>query len=158
MSSWKRLSKRAQERLAWKRDLEARKVVQAPKTPPARDDAEHREQVALIDWCDVRGWPYSEIYAIPNGGSRHQVEAARMKAEGVRAGTPDLFLPVARGGFFGLYIEMKAPNRGRVSDAQEERIRRLRAAGYRVCVAWGWDDARELLIEYCDEPPTRSLI
>lgn len=47
------------------------------------------------------------IYHCPNGGSRNKTEANNLKRQGVKAGVPDLFLPVGRGGYFGLYIEMK---------------------------------------------------
>lgn len=66
--------------------------------------SEAQEQEAVIEWCD---WKHIPIFAIPNGGKRDAREAAHMKRQGVRAGVPDLCVPVARGGFHGLYIEMK---------------------------------------------------
>jgi hypothetical protein len=60
------------------------------------------------------------LHAIPNGGYRDPVTAARMKAEGVKSGVADIFLPVARGGVHGLYIEMKKPGSGKQSKEQIE--------------------------------------
>jgi hypothetical protein len=71
---------------------------------------EHAEAVALmrvVRLHEVR-WPELRLlYAVPSGGDRHPIVAAKMRAEGVRAGVPDYCLPVARGGYHGLYIELK---------------------------------------------------
>ena len=54
-------------------------------------DLEHQEQKTLIKWCEYKGHPYNLIFAIPNGGQRHKAVAAKLKAEGVKSGVPDLF-------------------------------------------------------------------
>ena len=111
---------------------------------------EHQEQVALFRWARFAAAGRPELrllHAIPNGGHRHKAVAARMQAEGVRPGVPDVFLPVPRGGFAGLYVEMKT-RRGRVSAAQRRWIGALRAQGYRVEVCRGWNAAREAIEEY----------
>ena len=68
------------------------------------------EQGALIEWAYFMEAQFPELellYHIPNGGSRHRIEAIHLKQQGVKAGVPDLHLPVARGGYHSLYIEMK---------------------------------------------------
>lgn len=50
--------------------------------------SEHDQQVAVVEWYDLNGIP---VFAIPNGGIRHKRTAAMLKAEGVKAGVPDLF-------------------------------------------------------------------
>lgn len=76
---------------------------------------EHNEQVALMKWWSLACNRYciaeSLLFAIPNGGNRDVVTGALMKAEGVRAGVPDLFLSVPRGAYHGLFIEMKKRKR-----------------------------------------------
>lgn len=108
---------------------------------------EHTEQVALMQWwalaCRAYGVPESMLFAIPNGGRRDPVTGARLKAEGVRAGIPDLFLAVPMGGHGGLFIEMKKSHGGRVSEAQTVCIGQLERMGYRVAVCHGWERARE---------------
>lgn len=78
---------------------------------------------------------------VPNGGSRHPAEAARLKAQGVKAGVPDLCVPVAAGGYHGLFVEMKAVKGGRVSAKQAEWLRLLRRQGYAAWVCKGADAA-----------------
>ena len=73
-------------------------------------DREHKEQVAVIQWFDLQYPQYrGRLFAIPNGGQRNVIVAKKLKAEGVRAGVPDLMLPIARHDFHGLFIELKAP-------------------------------------------------
>ena len=113
-------------------------------------ESEHKEQVALFRWAEFAAARRPELrllHAIPNGGHRHKAVAARMKAEGVRRGVPDVFLPIPRGAFAGLYIEMKT-RRGRVSDEQRRWIEALRAQGYRAEVCRDWNAARQLIEEY----------
>lgn len=115
------------------------------------EQEEAREQEALFRWAAYeRGkWPeLAAMYHIPNGGSRNKAEAARLKAQGVRAGVPDICLPAARGCYHGLYIELKRRNGGRVSEAQRGWIEYLENAGYCARVCHGWDEARETIEKY----------
>ena len=83
--------------------------------------SESTEQTRLFQWARMQQgrWPELRLlYHIPNGGSRHRLEAIHMKQQGVRAGVPDLCLPVARAGCHGLYVEMKRLKGGRVSPEQ----------------------------------------
>ena len=76
-----------------------------------RREIEGAEQATLMDWAALMAgrWPELQLlFHVPNGGARGKAEAARMKRQGVKAGVPDLMLPVARGGYHGLFLEMKA--------------------------------------------------
>jgi hypothetical protein len=111
---------------------------------------EHDEQAALVEACLLLEGHHPELallFAIPNGGERHIAVAARLKAEGVKAGVPDLFLPVARGGCHGLWIEMKV-GRNRLTANQLAWVERLRGQGYRVEVCYGYEAALAVLLEY----------
>jgi len=90
--------------------------------------SESNEQIALFQWVSYQLKRYPELellYHIPNGGHRYATTAKRLKAEGVKAGVPDLCLPVARGGYYGLYIEMKA-GKNKPTDYQGKWQRLLR--------------------------------
>lgn len=119
---------------------------------------EHQEQAALVEWAERAHGTHPELRllaAVPNGGARHKAVAAKLKAEGVRPGYPDLLLDVARGGFHGLRIELKRRDGGRVSEDQSWWHERLRIRGYRVEVCRGWEAARDVILEYLREPATR---
>lgn len=110
---------------------------------------EHQEQKAFFDWWEVwgRNLPYTP-FAIPNGGARHIAVARKLKAEGVKSGVPDVFLPWPKGGFHGLFIEFKRRKGGSVSPAQKEVMENLRKAGYAVEVAHGWEEATKIVKQY----------
>ncbi len=120
-----------------------------------RAEREHIEQCALIDWAKLNSARAPELallFAIPNGGDRHPAVAAKLQAEGVQSGVPDLCLPVARQGYHGMYIELKAPG-GAASEAQEEWIAALRAQGYWAAVVVGWAAAARKICLYLGEEP-----
>ena len=117
-------------------------------------DDEHAHQVALFSWADNMRRKYPELaymFAIPNGGVRAARTAARLKAEGVRRGVPDVHLPVPRGGHHGLWIELKRPGRHAVTKEQKAWIAGLAAMGHRAEICVGWDAARELIVEYLEQ-------
>ena len=88
--------------------------------------SEAQEQCTVIEWADLNRLP---IFAIPNGGKRDPKEAAHLKKQGVRAGVPDLFLPIARGNSHGLFIEMKY-GANKVTARQAEWLKLLKRQGY----------------------------
>lgn len=87
------------------------------------------------------------LFAIPNGGERNKIVAAKLKAEGVKPGVPDLCLPVACGQFHGLYVELKKPG-GSASDNQRTWAGYLAAQGYAVSLCVGWREAAAALVAY----------
>lgn len=111
---------------------------------------EDNEQICLMEWATAQSGKFPELslmFHIPNGGKRNAREAARFKRMGVKAGVPDMFFPVPRGGCHGLFIELKAP-RGRLSDYQRGWIERLKTSGYAVAVCYRSDEARRDILRY----------
>lgn len=120
------------------------------------NQAEHIEAVALIRWVRLstaRFPALATFYHVPNGGDRNIVVASKMKAEGVKPGVSDYCLPAARGGFFGLYIELKSLT-GRKRKSQRDFLDLVRAEGYRGEFAFGWIEARAILLDYLNQPKT----
>ena len=114
--------------------------------------SESSDQIALFEWAawhEQRLPELALLHHTPNGGWRHIATAVRLKAEGEKSGVPDLFLPCARLGYHGLFIEMKTRG-GRISPAQQWWIDALRMQGYRVVVCWQWLDAAHELETYLD--------
>lgn len=118
-----------------------------------RAHPEADEQTALFQWAALmRGrLPGIELmYHVPNGGSRHPAEAARLKAQGVKAGVPDICLPVPQGEKHGLYIELKA-GKGKPTEKQKAWIAALREQGYAAGVCHGWRHAASVICRYYGE-------
>ncbi len=113
---------------------------------------EHDEQVTLMQWAELMKGKYPELalfHAIPNGGRRDAVTGRRLKEEGVKAGVPDLCLPVARGGYHGLYIEMKTL-KGTVQATQKWWLEQLEKQGYLTEVCRSSEEAEGVLMAYLD--------
>jgi hypothetical protein len=113
---------------------------------------EHEEQKSLFEWALFRSnkWPELEsMYAIPNAGKRTRRAGGRLKAEGLKVGMPDVCLPVARGNFHGLYIELKVGD-NKPTKAQYEWIVRLCAQGYLAKWCVGWQQAASLIEHYME--------
>ena len=130
----------ARARNGWKNPVPEKKTPLKIPIP-----TEHEEQKALFLWAAMMEYHHPELrlmFAIPNGGLRDKVVAAKLCAEGVKPGVPDVFLPVARGEYHGLFIEMKRQDGGQVSDDQKWYHRNLRVQGYRVEVCAGFDESK----------------
>lgn len=113
--------------------------------------SESVEQQCLFRWAALQRGKYPELdlmYHIPNGGKRGKAEAIRFKAEGVKAGVPDICLPVPRGEWHGLYIELKRREGGRVSADQTEWLEALMRQGYATAICRGWEDAQRVILAY----------
>lgn len=120
--------------------------------------SEHAEQALLFQWAALATGRLPELvllHAIPNFAGRlgklTALHGARLKAEGRKKGVPDISLPVPRGTYHGLYIELKAQG-GRPTPEQKDWLYRLQAQGYAAHLCIGWEDARETLISYLALP------
>jgi len=112
---------------------------------------EAQEQRALFEWAAYSRTKYPALdlmFAIPNGGSRNLIEARHLKEQGVKAGVPDICLPVPSVRFTALYIELKRRKGGRASDEQRGWIAALNRVGCRAVVCKGWEEAREEIERY----------
>jgi len=114
---------------------------------------ESAEQASLLLWANLAASRMPELnllFAIPNGGWRTPATAARLKREGVKAGVPDLMLPVARGKYHGLCLELKRRKGGHIDPAQLRWAKELTAQGYFHCFCSGWHEAKAVLESYLD--------
>ena len=116
--------------------------------------SESEEQKTVFAWArfmETKEPRLELMYHTPNGGYRAPGTAARMKEEGVKAGVPDICLPVPACGFHGLYIEMKKRDHSNGPSREQSRyISMLRDQGNRVEIAYGCDAAIDIICEYLD--------
>jgi hypothetical protein len=141
--------------------------------------SEHEHQTALFCWAanNLKFEPrLALLHAIPNGGERNAIVASRMKAEGVKRGVPDIFLPVpvfeeidlskyehrnwSPLKYAGLYIEMKRPKErlkrrpehqwdtGGVKPEQVDWLNALQAQRYKCVVCYHWFEAASEIYFY----------
>jgi len=103
---------------------------------------EHQEQKLFVKWFELQ-YPKVKIFAIPNGGNRNVVTATMLKAEGVRKGVPDLFIPA-----WQMWIEMKRVKGGKLSPEQKVWIDYLNECDYLAVVANGFEEAKRIILDY----------
>jgi hypothetical protein len=113
------------------------------------------EQMALMRWAKDHESEISHLrwlHASANGGARSKSVAGKLKASGVKRGVPDLSLPVPSRGYHGLYIELKSPQA--LPSDQKPRAEQiawlghLEHAGYHAVCAVGWEQARDIILDY----------
>ncbi len=110
--------------------------------------SEHDEQAKLFSWTRYRPelrW----MFAIPNGGLRSKATAAKMAAEGARAGIWDICLPCPSKGYHGLFLEMKW-GKNTLTPAQKEFGDYATQQGYCCKVAYSADEAIKIIDEYLE--------
>lgn len=113
---------------------------------------ESLEQTWLFQWVATQENRYPELklmHHIPNGGKRDKKTAKNLKIEGVKAGVPDICLPVSRHGYHGLYIELKRKG-GKPSVEQKKWIKELEKQGYKAVIKEGWIEAAKEIIDYME--------
>lgn len=111
--------------------------------------SEADEQTMLFNWAAYipeLKW----MHHIPNGGSRNPVEAKNLKRQGTKRGVPDVFLPLPKGNYHGLYIEMKA-GKNKLTDKQREFLDYANKNGYSAHVCYGHREAIKVIENYLEK-------
>lgn len=120
------------------------------KEPKKKVQHEAKEQELLFRWAELQKCKYPALrllHAIPNGGSRHKIEAFNLKKQGLKSGVPDICLPSPNGKYNGLYIELKY-GKNKASEEQLWWLDALRDEGYHAKICYGWEDAKNTILEY----------
>lgn len=107
---------------------------------------ESKLQQSCVRWFR-RTYPNHVLFAIPNGGHRNVKTASRLKAEGVLAGVPDLFIASHNFYYKGLFIEMKY-GKGKQTTSQIEVGQMLRDNDYEVRVCRTFEEFQQVVLEY----------
>ena len=119
---------------------------------------ESQEQIAIIDWCNLKRLRF---HSTPNEGRRSPQHCARLKRMGLSPGYPDLSVDEARGGYFGLRIEVKQnrqysdfEKKSKTWICQEEWLNFLADEGYFALRVYGFDMAKHIIETYIAWPRT----
>lgn len=123
-----------------------------PKARKKRSNEESRAQQSLILWWDTiasKQWgiPHFMLFAVGNGGARSAITGAIMKREGIRKGTSDLILLVARGKYHALCLELKTAT-GNTTIEQDRFLVEAQRRGYAAGCAYSTQDAVRFIEAY----------
>jgi hypothetical protein len=109
---------------------------------------EHEDQKALFEYAAImanQDPAWNMLVAIPNG----QYRPGQRKEPGLKRGFPDMGLFVPRGGYHGLFVELKY-GRNKQTDAQKQWEYKLTEYGYLSMTCWGFEWAKIGIEEYLD--------
>ncbi len=112
--------------------------------------SEDNEQAMLFQWAEIAALNCPELrlmYHVPNEGKRSVSTGNRLKRLGLKSGVPDIALPVARGGYHGLYIEMKY-GRNTLTENQRIWLDMLRKTGHMTAVCYSFIEAKDVILGY----------
>ncbi|ARZ00521.1 hypothetical protein AXW37_06340 [Yersinia ruckeri] len=137
----------------------AKLEVRNGKVRKVNHQAETEEQAALIKWADnavIDGICVGDyLIHIPNEGKRGPKAARDAKRLGLRKGVPDLFLALPRGGYAGLWIEMKILN-GKPTPDQNHWLNKMNEIGYLATIKFSCVEAMKTITEYINNNPASA--
>ncbi len=121
-----------------------------PRTKRNAAQPEAIEQAKVIAWAraNENNYPYLwMLHSSLNGVKMTKAQAGRAIAQGMLSGVPDLFLPVPKNGYHGLFIEMKYGS-NKVTENQEKFLQNAANAGYAVSVCYSANEAIKRIEDY----------
>jgi len=104
-------------------------------------------QITVIAWCKLRKDEARHAFHISNESKRTRVGHAIQAKMGKRAGAADLFIPGARGGWHGLFLELKKSGET-PKPKQLEFARDMGEDGYLATWADSVDEALRIIGDY----------
>lgn len=127
-------------------DSKPKRVTSVPKvaTKPAVP-LEHEEQSMFVKWFKMQ-YKNVRIFAVPNAAARGHNAASYMKAEGLSAGCPDVWIPE-----FLMCIEMKRIKGSITSPEQISWRDYMLGIGWQAHICNGFEEAKLKVIEFCNE-------
>jgi hypothetical protein len=122
----------------------------------AESPLEDSQQMALFCWLAINSTHTPELlyaFAVPNGGLRDKITAARLKATGAKRGVPDIVQPTIRlvdsKWWPGMFVELKKVKGGDTRNPDQLRwAEYLKGQGYAHFLCKGYYAAREPFMWY----------
>jgi hypothetical protein len=113
--------------------------------------SEYQEQAKIFKWAALNEkiWPALRLLNASLNGVRLTIgQAKKAKAAGMKKGFPDLFLPVPRGIYHGLFIELKRVGGPKPTKYQRQWLEDLVSEGYDCYCCRGSDAAIATIKSY----------
>ncbi len=108
---------------------------------------EELEQCALFDWIRTQKNIYPYAFHIANERKCSIYRGKILKRMGVKSGVSDIFISIARGGFHGLWVEMKI-GKNTLTPNQKRFMDDMKYQGYETCCCYGFNEARKVIEGY----------
>lgn len=125
--------------------------MRLPQAILKRINPESLEQIAVIDWIKAQHpWLIGHTMAIPNDGRRSKIGGYILRLLGLLPGASDLFIAWPTKAYHGFFLEMKS-KKGRPTKLQLDFLFRMKNVGYEGKVAYGADEAIDMIKNYLSE-------
>lgn len=111
---------------------------------------EWQEQCIIFRWAEMQEAQYPELKLLKadlNGVRLTIGQAMKAKRAGMKKGYPDMFLPIQRNGYAGLFIELKV-GKNQPTKEQKKWLTELGKQGYKTCCCWGAEAAITAIKQY----------
>lgn len=118
------------------------------KMPIPLETIEQQKLVTFVRYILARHGLERLFFSIPNEGMRDKRNASRLLCEGLMSGVPDLMLAIPANNYPALFIEMKRPKMGKITDKQQIMHDLLKKQGYKVCVCFGFEEGKQAVFGY----------
>ena len=112
-----------------------------------RGQTEHSKiQCAIVKGCDYHP-EARKILHVPNEGKMSEIAGAILNKEGRRKGVFDLHLPLARGGFHAMWMEVKIPGDDLTAE-QRIFMEQVKRDGCHAIVVWTSQEGIDAVLNY----------
>ena len=118
---------------------------------------ESAHQAQVVEWSrwafkanPVRYPHLDMLHCSLNGVKLSGTQAKVAKGQGMLSGVPDLFLPVPKNGYHGLFIEMKS-EKCRVTENQHWFLTNADSVGYKTVICYSAKEAISAIEAYYTE-------
>ncbi len=133
-----------------KKALAKQEMIKPSRTKKRNAQPEAAEQEKVIKWArdNEKTYPFLwMLHSSLNGVKMTKAQAGRAIAQGMLSGVPDLFLPVPKNGYHGLFIEMKYGS-NKVTENQEKFLQNAANVGYAISVCYSANEAIKRIEDY----------
>ena len=96
--------------------------------------------IAYMEWVRLHSDLAKVTWHTPNQRNCSPQRGNKLRKMGVLSGVPDIFMAIPKGGYSGLFIEMKSP-KGNLTPAQKMMLERLNNQGYKAISCRSVDEA-----------------
>lgn len=111
---------------------------------------EQREALKLMQWARYVPILNELLFHVANERHCTPQQGHMFKCLGVKAGVSDYILPLPRGRYHGMFLELKRDRTGRLTPEQKIWLEKMRITGYHAVVAYGAEEAIQYFKEYLE--------